>query len=181
MKWMESELTKVQISDKFGVLISEIYCKHVYFPQYSGLPKSGLVRFSENLVLYRFRHCYGPNCPKTGPASLDRFKQWSSLVGVWISVTWASKIAFGFRRLVRPDFGHALFKNSLNVHQVDLAGSESVSKTHAQGERLAEANNINIGLLALGNCISAISRKQSHIPFRNSTLTKVLRGEILEL
>jgi hypothetical protein len=60
--------------------------------------------------------------------------------------------------------------------QVDLAGSESVSKSHAQGERLTEANNINKGLLALGNCISAISRKLSHIPFRDSTLTKVLRG-----
>ena len=60
--------------------------------------------------------------------------------------------------------------------QVDLAGSESVSKTHAHGDRLTEANSINKGLLALGNCISAISRKQSHIPFRDSTLTKVLRG-----
>ncbi len=72
------------------------------------------------------------------------------------------------------------FELILKLFQVDLAGSESVSKTHAQGERLAEANNINIGLLALGNCISAISRKQSHIPFRNSTLTKVLRGKNLK-
>ena len=64
--------------------------------------------------------------------------------------------------------------------KVDLAGSESVSKTHAQGERLAEANNINKGLLALGNCISSIARKQSYIPFRDSMLTKVLRGKFLQ-
>merc|ERR1719394_1218346 len=58
---------------------------------------------------------------------------------------------------------------------VDLAGSESVKKTKAVGERLAEANNINKGLLALGSCVSDICRNKQHIPFRNSTLTKVLR------
>jgi len=58
---------------------------------------------------------------------------------------------------------------------VDLAGSESVKKTKAVGERLAEANNINKGLLALGSCVSDICRNNKHIPFRNSTLTKVLR------
>ena len=60
---------------------------------------------------------------------------------------------------------------------VDLAGSESVRKTHAIGDRLMEANSINKGLLALGNCISDICAIKPHIPFRNSTLTKVLRGE----
>ena len=59
---------------------------------------------------------------------------------------------------------------------VDLAGSESVKKTNAIGDRLMEANNINKGLLALGSCISDICVGKSHIPFRNSTLTKVLRG-----
>jgi len=68
--------------------------------------------------------------------------------------------------------------NIFLLYQVDLAGSESAAKTHAQGERLFEGNSINKGLLALGNCISAISRKQVHIPFRDSTLTKVLRGRV---
>lgn len=61
---------------------------------------------------------------------------------------------------------------------VDLAGSESVRKSNAVGDRLTEANNINRGLLALGNCISDICARKPHIPFRNSTLTKVLRGNI---
>jgi len=59
-----------------------------------------------------------------------------------------------------------------------LAGSESVRRTHAIGERLAEANNINKGLLALGNCISDICSGKGHIPFRNSTLTKVLKDSL---
>ena len=64
-------------------------------------------------------------------------------------------------------------RHEAKMSLVDLAGSESVRKTQASGERLAEANNINRGLLALGNCISDICTGKSHIPFRNSTLTKV--------
>jgi len=56
-----------------------------------------------------------------------------------------------------------------------ISGSESVRKTQAIGDRLQEANNINKGLLALGNCVSDICGNKTHIPFRNSTLTKVLR------
>ena len=59
---------------------------------------------------------------------------------------------------------------------MDLAGSESVRKSEAAGERLTEGNNINKGLLSLGNCISDICRKKVHIPYRDSALTKVLRG-----
>jgi hypothetical protein len=36
---------------------------------------------------------------------------------------------------------------------VDLAGSERVKKSKAVGSRLDEAKNINLALLALGNCI----------------------------
>lgn len=38
-------------------------------------------------------------------------------------------------------------------HLVDLAGSERQSKTKAEGIRLREGININLGLLALGMCL----------------------------
>lgn len=63
-------------------------------------------------------------------------------------------------------------------HMVDLAGSERAKKTGATGERFKEGVNINKGLLALGNVISALCEEGSrgHIPYRDSKLTRLLQG-----
>lgn len=40
--------------------------------------------------------------------------------------------------------------------------------------------NINMGLLALGNVISALgdeTQKRTHVPYRDSKLTRLLQGE----
>jgi kinesin family protein 5 len=59
---------------------------------------------------------------------------------------------------------------------VDLAGSEKVSKTLAEGKVLDEAKNINKSLSALGNVINALTEtKSSHIPYRDSKLTRLLQ------
>lgn len=60
--------------------------------------------------------------------------------------------------------------------QVDLAGSERVKRTRAEGQRLKEGININRGLLALGNVISALSEGKSHVPYRDSKLTRMLQA-----
>lgn len=56
----------------------------------------------------------------------------------------------------------------------DLAGSERVSKTLSDGERLLEAKKINQSLSALGNCIVALTLGKPYIPFRDSPLTRLL-------
>ena len=65
------------------------------------------------------------------------------------------------------------------LNLVDLAGSERQSKTGATGDRLKEANKINLSLSALGNVISAlVDGKSSHVPYRDSKLTRLLQDSL---
>lgn len=105
------------------------------------------------------------------------------------------------------------------IDRCDLAGSERLKKTHAEGERLSEAQHINSSLLELGwdifqfwsilvvvkqscennikdrmhqtsivklvfnsflrNVIQALAEgKKTHVPFRNSTLTRLLQESL---
>jgi kinesin family protein 5 len=62
---------------------------------------------------------------------------------------------------------------------VDLAGSEKISKTAAQGKTLEEAKKINLSLSALGNVINSLTDGHSkHIPYRSSTLTRILQDSL---
>jgi len=62
------------------------------------------------------------------------------------------------------------------LYLVDLAGSERIEKTGVQGQQLDEAKLINTSLLALGQVIHALAHKKSHVPYRDSKLTHLLRN-----
>ncbi|KAL7647807.1 UNVERIFIED_CONTAM: hypothetical protein RMT77_001416 [Armadillidium vulgare] len=64
------------------------------------------------------------------------------------------------------------------LYLVDLAGSEKVSKTGAEGMVLDEAKNINKSLSALGNVISSLADGKSHVPYRDSKLTRILQESL---
>ncbi|XP_070440638.1 kinesin-like protein KIF6 isoform X3 [Equus przewalskii] len=65
------------------------------------------------------------------------------------------------------------------LHLVDLAGSERVAKTGVGGQLLTEAKYINLSLHYLEQVIIALSEKhRSHIPYRNSMMTSVLRDSL---
>ena len=59
------------------------------------------------------------------------------------------------------------------IHIVDLAGSERQSKTGAEGQQLAEANNINSSLVTLGRVLASFGEGQRP-PLRDSKLTRLL-------
>ena len=76
--------------------------------------------------------------------------------------------------------GEAVLLNKSKFNFVDLAGSERQKRTNAKGTRLKEGININKGLLVLGNVISALASgdKAKFVPFRDSKLTRLLRGSL---
>eukprot|EP00824_Muranothrix_gubernata_P004359 TRINITY_DN15540_c0_g1_i1.p1 TRINITY_DN15540_c0_g1~~TRINITY_DN15540_c0_g1_i1.p1 ORF type:complete len:662 (-),score=156.44 TRINITY_DN15540_c0_g1_i1:430-2196(-) len=61
---------------------------------------------------------------------------------------------------------------------VDLAGSEKISKTGAQGLTLDEAKMINKSLTMLGRVIYSLTEGASHIPYRDSKLTRILQESL---
>ncbi|XP_063444138.1 kinesin-like protein KIF19 [Mytilus trossulus] len=66
------------------------------------------------------------------------------------------------------------------LFMVDLAGSERAAATHNRGKRMVEGAHINRSLLALGNCINALSDKNGHkyINYRDSKLTRLLKDAL---
>ncbi|XP_053918589.1 kinesin-like protein KIF6 isoform X5 [Cuculus canorus] len=74
--------------------------------------------------------------------------------------------------------GSATLRRS-KLHLVDLAGSERIAKTGLGGHLLTEAKYINLSLHYLEQVIIALAEKnRSHIPYRNSMMTSVLRDSL---
>jgi kinesin family protein C1 len=66
--------------------------------------------------------------------------------------------------------------------EVDLAGSERLASSGAgeNKDRLKETININKSLSALADVIGALGQGQQggHVPYRNSTLTRLLQTSL---
>lgn len=95
-----------------------------------------------------------------------------------LSCTYSEVFILGIAAQVCPQllFPSLLFLGKLNL--IDLAGSERVGRSGAEGSRLREAQYINKSLSALGDVIYALRSRQSHVPFRNSKLTYLLQDSL---
>lgn len=68
--------------------------------------------------------------------------------------------------------------SSGKLNLVDLAGSENIQRSGAENKRAAEAGLINKSLLTLGRVINALVDRSSHIPYRESKLTRLLQDSL---
>ena len=59
---------------------------------------------------------------------------------------------------------------------VDLAGSERISKSGVEGDGKKQATAINASLTVLGKVVRALGRHDNYVPYRESTLTMLLRS-----
>ncbi|XP_030634913.1 kinesin-like protein KIF19 [Chanos chanos] len=68
------------------------------------------------------------------------------------------------------------------LFMVDLAGTERASQTQNRGKRMKEGAHINRSLLALANCINALSEKGGRgaqfVNYRDSKLTRLLKDAL---
>jgi kinesin family member C2/C3 len=69
-------------------------------------------------------------------------------------------------------------RTASKLHLIDLAGSERVSRSNAEGQRLKEAQNINTSLSALGDVIQSLRAQTQHVPYRNCKLTRLLSDSL---
>lgn len=70
------------------------------------------------------------------------------------------------------------FVSAGKLNLVDLAGSENIQRSGAENKRAVEAGLINKSLLTLGRVINALVDKSSHIPYRESKLTRLLQDSL---
>ncbi|PNS21900.1 hypothetical protein CAC42_498 [Sphaceloma murrayae] len=70
------------------------------------------------------------------------------------------------------------FVSAGKLNLVDLAGSENIQRSGAENKRAAEAGLINKSLLTLGRVINALVEKSTHIPYRESKLTRLLQDSL---
>jgi len=87
-----------------------------------------------------------------------------------------SHAVFIFRLIAEDKRTHS--KKMSKLMMVDLAGSEKVRKTQAQGQRLEEAKGINQSLSTLGRVIQGLTTNKGHIAYRDSKLTRLLSDSL---
>ena len=89
---------------------------------------------------------------------------------------------------VQSSRSHALIQitsksSDVQLIVIDLAGSErNINSTKMTSSLLHEGANINKSLLALTNCIKILSDQKnssSHIPYRDSKLTRLLKSSLM--
>ncbi|GBG32929.1 Kinesin-like protein 6 [Hondaea fermentalgiana] len=101
-----------------------------------------------------------------------------AVIQVRIESVLVEPVPFKGKRRLAPKPKKTAISSVLSL--IDLAGSERAAATQNRGARLREGANINRSLLALANCINALSsgRKATRVKYRDSKLTHLLKSSL---
>ena len=64
------------------------------------------------------------------------------------------------------------------LHLIDLAGSERLNRSGAEGDRAVETISINKSLSAIGRVLASLGSNQRHVSFRDSAITRILEDSL---
>eukprot|EP00117_Sycon_ciliatum_P019498 scpid44107/ scgid17662/ Kinesin-like protein KIF16B len=195
-KALFEEIDRLQspdVSYRTSVSFSEIYNEHI-----GDLLHQSSQKKVQHTLKVREHPVTGPYVPDLTSHSVTNYKQMLQLLhrGNAARATGSTQMNETSSRshaVFTITFKKACFagdnpcETNSHISLVDLAGSERSKDTGATGSRLKEGNQINKSLVALGNVISALAdqsrsknrrRTAAHIPYRDSTLTWLLKDSL---
>ena len=160
-----------------------------------GMGKGGGRKRSSKRGGLEVRHCFGGEGGREGEAvpGLTCLPVHSaSEVTVLVSQALARRCVKRTRSNADSSRSHVVFTLKIEaessrgivrhgcLHLIDLAGSERMKKSgsNAHPELLKEAQSINKSLSVLGNVMTALGKREKHVPFRESALTSLLRHSL---
>ena len=162
------------IKYKFTMTIIEIYNEQIYNLLEESTPKLTIYEDSQgNLII-----------PDLSPINISNYEEADKLFILSEKFRHTSSTEFN----ERSSRSHCIFSfnikltdNENNIirstlHVIDLAGSERITKSQKNSEKLKkEALSINLSLHSLSNVLYSIANKSNHVPYRDSKLTHYLK------
>ena len=165
------------IKSRFTMTIIEIYNEQIYNLLEESTPKLTIYEDSQgNLII-----------PDLSPINISNFEEANKLFILAEKFRHTSSTEFN----ERSSRSHCIFSFNIKLtdsenniirstlHVIDLAGSERITKSQKNNEKLKkEALSINLSLHSLSNVLYSIANKSNHIPYRNSKLTHYLKDSL---
>ena len=165
------------IKSRFTMTIIEIYNEQIYNLLEESTPKLTIYEDSQgNLII-----------PDLSPINISNFEEANKLFILAEKFRHTSSTEFN----ERSSRSHCIFSFNIKLtdsenniirstlHVIDLAGSERITKSQKNNEKLKkEALSINLSLHSLSNVLYAIANRSNHIPYRDSKLTHYLKDSL---
>ena len=169
--------TSYFIKAKINMTIIEIYNEQIFNLLEESTPKLNIFEDAQgNLII-----------PDLSPINISNYDEANKLFILSEKFRHTSSTEFN----ERSSRSHCIFtfnikltNNDNNIirstlHVIDLAGSERITKTQSNNEKIKkEALSINLSLHSLSNVLFAIANKSGHIPYRDSKLTHFLKDSL---